>query len=401
MSTLDTLRLTLYDCTLLSNDLYPWFLPLTFFLLGACIGSFLNVIIYRMPRGLSICSPSRSFCPHCGTPIPGRLNLPIISWLWLRGRSACCHQPISPRYCIVELLTALLFLAVSLSQDTDVLSQLAISLWMATLLAILFIDWETMIVLRRLCLTALIIAVGAAILDPGITSGHIGLEALGLGGITGALVAAAFGFILLRSFALLGLLLFGLRSHRFTRRVNWVLEQAPDGEDIQLTIGGKILLLSQLFHESSDRLTLRQATLTPVTATSQGTPDTASTDTPDTASTGTSSPPADIILTPEALQLAGGRRILLEDHDRLTGSCTGYFSKRSAMGSGDAWIALAIGSLAGVDGVVMALAGGSFIGLVAAICARRGFGTPIPFGPSLITAALIWWFFGPTILACA
>lgn len=390
MSHLDTLRAALYDYTWMCNDLYPWFLPLVFLLIGACIGSFLNVVIYRMPRGLSICSPSRSFCPHCSTPIPGRLNLPIISWLWLRGRSACCHQPISPRYCIVELLTALLFLAVALSQDTDMLTQLSICLWMSALIAILFIDWETLIVLRRLCVAALLFALAAAALDPWIAGGHIGLGALGLSGVTGSLAAAAFGFLLLRGFALLGLLLFGLRSHQFPRRVTWVLKQADDGEDIQLTIGDRVLLLSQLFHESSDRLTLRQATLSPEPAPNANAP----------ASPGATEA-TDIILTPEALQFPDGRRIPLEDHDQLSGNCTGYSSKRSAMGSGDAWIALAIGSLGGLDGVIIALVGGAFIGLAAAICARRGFGTPIPFGPCLISAALIWWFFGPTILAHA
>lgn len=386
----------LYDYTWMCQDLYPWFLPLVFFLLGACIGSFLNVVIYRMPRGLSICSPSRSFCPHCSTPIPGQLNLPIISWLWLRGRSACCHRPISPRYCAVELLTALLFLAVSLTQDTDMLTQLSICLWMATLMAIFFIDWETMLVLRRLCLAALVFALAAGVLDPAITGGHIGLDTLGLGGITGSLVAAAFGFLLLRGFALLGLLLFGLRAHSFRKCVTWTLEQAPDGEDIRLTVGDRKLLLSQLFHESSDRLTLRRATLTPPPpANAHGG------DSPPSSNAISAEAPADIVLTPEALQLPDGRHILLEQHDRLTGSCTGYFSKRSAMGSGDAWIALAIGSLAGIDGVIIALVGGSFIGLLAAVCARRGFGTPLPFGPCLISATLIWWFFGPAILACA
>ena len=61
----------------------PWLLPLAFALFGACIGSVLNVVVYRLPRGLSVNEPSRSFCPHCKKEIPWYLNLPIISWLQL------------------------------------------------------------------------------------------------------------------------------------------------------------------------------------------------------------------------------------------------------------------------------------------------------------------------------
>lgn len=82
------------------------------FVLGGCVGSFLNVVAYRLPAGLSIASPP-SHCPLCKTPIRWRDNLPIVGWLFLRGRCRDCHAPIAKRYPLVELLTAVLFLAVA------------------------------------------------------------------------------------------------------------------------------------------------------------------------------------------------------------------------------------------------------------------------------------------------
>jgi len=78
------------------------------FLFGLALGSFLNVCIYRMPQGLSVVKP-RSACPQCHAPIRAYDNIPVLSWLLLRGRCRNCKQPISARYLMVELSTALLF----------------------------------------------------------------------------------------------------------------------------------------------------------------------------------------------------------------------------------------------------------------------------------------------------
>ena len=91
------------------NAAFPWFFPLCAFVFGACIGSFLNVCIYRLPAGQSIVTPG-SHCA-CGEPIRWYDNIPIVSWFMLRGRARCCGRRFSFRYPLVEMLTAALFLA--------------------------------------------------------------------------------------------------------------------------------------------------------------------------------------------------------------------------------------------------------------------------------------------------
>ena len=85
------------------------FWSVVFFVFGTAIGSFLNVCIHRMPLGQSIVTPP-SHCPHCNYSIPAYLNIPLATWLWLRGKCANCGAPISIRYFMVELLTGLIFL---------------------------------------------------------------------------------------------------------------------------------------------------------------------------------------------------------------------------------------------------------------------------------------------------
>ena len=89
-------------------EIFPlWYGLIVFFVIGACVGSFYNVVVYRMPRGISLVNPP-SHCPLCKKRIPLYLNLPIVGWLMLRGKSACCKQPISPIYPIGEALCGLL-----------------------------------------------------------------------------------------------------------------------------------------------------------------------------------------------------------------------------------------------------------------------------------------------------
>src|ERR1700730_16065131 len=86
-------------------------LPFYAFALGAIVGSFLNVVIYRYPREESIVFPG-SHCPHCNAPIRWYDNIPILSFVILRGRCRACRAPIAIRYALVELANALFYLAI-------------------------------------------------------------------------------------------------------------------------------------------------------------------------------------------------------------------------------------------------------------------------------------------------
>ena len=348
----------------------PWLLPLAFALFGACIGSFLNVVVYRLPRGLSVNEPSRSFCPSCGKAIPWYLNLPILSWLMLRGKSACCGKRIAVRYWLVELACSALFCVIAwYFSPEDIFTQILLCVWVALMLACFCIDWEQMVVLPSLTVSAAV----TGLLLSGLSPWMVEPESLDpADGLLWSMVGAVGGFVLFRMVGLLGKLLFGRRSARFEHPVKWTLQQAADGEDIELTLGEEKLLWSSIFIEQSNRLTLTGAFLDQPACKAE----------------------AGLVFTPDALLLPDGTRIELESVQSLSGMALGYRVRREAMGSGDAWLALAIGAVGGWQGVVFSLVAGSFIALLWAAVARIGFGKPMPFGPALLIAAVVWIFFG-------
>lgn len=122
------------------NTAFPWFFTGVFFVSGAIVGSFLNVCIFRIPAGESVVVPG-SHCA-CGKPIPLWLNVPILAWLFLRGKAACCGRKISLRYPAVELLTAVIFAALWHCFAWQIAVPAMIFSAFAIVLA--FIDWDTM-----------------------------------------------------------------------------------------------------------------------------------------------------------------------------------------------------------------------------------------------------------------
>ena len=185
----------------MSESLYPAFL----FALGLLFGSFLNVVIHRIPRAESetstwwvgygsLLNPRRSQCPHCGHAITWYENIPVVSWLALRGKCSACKAPISPRYVLVELMTGLLFLAcfVRFGWAYSLLPALVM---VVLVVPLVFIDAEHWILPFELTLPG--IAMGLALTIP-----------LGWDATRNALIGAAAGFIGFRLMEYLGWLLF-------------------------------------------------------------------------------------------------------------------------------------------------------------------------------------------------
>ena len=163
-----------------------------FFVLGTIIGSFLNVCIYRIPAGVSIVTP-RSRCPHCETQILWYHNLPILSWLLLKGKCAYCKAEVSVRYLFVEALTGVLFTLFFYRFGFHPVTAIMLVL-VATLVVITFIDLDHQIIPDVISLPGIPIGFLLSFFVPWV-SWQESLLGIILGG--GSLLAIALGYELL------------------------------------------------------------------------------------------------------------------------------------------------------------------------------------------------------------
>ncbi len=156
------------------------------FLFGTIVGSFLNVCIHRLPRGESVVSP-RSRCPGCGTPIHAWDNIPLLSFVILRGRCRTCGQPISWRYPLVEGLTGLLF-ALTVARFGPTALAASSLLLVSALVIIAFVDLDHQIIPNVITLPGIPLGLLAGVIDGG---------PLILDRILGALTGAGFLYLVL------------------------------------------------------------------------------------------------------------------------------------------------------------------------------------------------------------
>lgn len=163
------------------------FLAVACGLIGLAVGSFLNVVIYRVPRKESVVRP-RSACPSCGTPITSRDNIPVISWLILGGKCRSCRGSISPRYPLVELFSAILFVGAAVRFGTD-WALPAFLVFLAGLLALAFTDLEHFLLPVRIVYPVLALVAGLLVVAAAATGEW---SRLVVAVVTGAVAAASF-----------------------------------------------------------------------------------------------------------------------------------------------------------------------------------------------------------------
>jgi len=149
-------------------DIY-YTLPVYLFLgfMGCTLGSFLNVVIYRLPLKMSIIKP-RSACPSCKTPIPIYWNIPVISYLLLRGKCRYCSTRISPRYLFVELLSGVIVLGYYLWLG-PIWQFIGYSLLSLALVAVFLIDYEHYIIPDQITYPGIILGLAFSLVNPDIT----------------------------------------------------------------------------------------------------------------------------------------------------------------------------------------------------------------------------------------
>ncbi len=341
------------------------------FILGAAVGSFLNVCIYRLPLDLSVNEPRRSFCPACKKPIPWHQNLPLISWLVLRGRCANCGSRIAFRYFAVELLTALLFLAIWQGFSW----QMAVAYWIfaSFLIAGTFIDFEHFIIPDRVTIGGMIAGFVASLAAPALMDTNSRLAA----GIRSVL-AATLGYVVLLIVLEAGKIAFGKKRIRFDAPTPFTWTKRDD--DADFVVGTEQTLWSDHFARERDRLLL-QCDETKIDNHTYGS----------------------VTLDFHYDRVGVEGNVLVLDHvTEISGVARELQIPREAMGRGDLKFLAAIGAFLGWRAVLFSLfAGsllGSIVGLIALVVGKRVWSAKLPFGPYLAFGALTWIFFGDAFL---
>jgi len=341
------------------------------FILGAAVGSFLNVCIYRLPVDLSINKPRRSFCPACKTPIPWHHNLPLVSWLLLRGRCANCGGKIAFRYFAVELLTALLFLAIWQGFTW----QVAIAYWILVSLLIVgtFIDFEHFIIPDRVTIGGIVAGVVCSVTVPALMETDSRIAA----GVR-SMLAAALGYVILLIVLEAGKIAFGRKRIRFDTPTPFTWTKRED--DADFVVGSEQSLWSDHFAREKDRLLLQCGEVKIDNHAYAG-----------------------VTLDFHYDRVAVEGSVLVLDHVmHISGVARELVIPREAMGRGDLKFLGAIGAFLGWRAVLFSLfAGsllGSIIGLITLIAGRRMWSAKLPFGPYLAFGAISWMFFGDLFL---
>jgi leader peptidase (prepilin peptidase)/N-methyltransferase len=337
------------------------------FAFGCMVGSFLNVCIHRLPLGLSVVSPP-SHCPHCEYSIPWYLNIPLVTWLYLRGKCRNCGAPISSRYFLVELLTGLAFLGCWLrfGQSSAPLA-LLYCMVMAGLIAATFIDFEHLIIPDEITIGGMVAGFVCSFFLPGLHE-TVSVAA----SLKRSLLGMGFGAGIIYLIVRLGKLAFGRHKVELPAETQIVFTETA----VQLP--DRAIPYEEVFYRQSDTIVLSARTVELIDRCYK-----------------------DVVvrLSPALLQIED-EKLNPESVPYLEAVSSQIVLPREAMGFGDVKFMAAIGAFLGWKAVIFSLmlssAIGSVVGLGLIVLGRRQ--ARLPYGPYIAIATAIWIFAGPELI---
>jgi leader peptidase (prepilin peptidase)/N-methyltransferase len=350
----------------------PWGIPfhLWSFFIGVCglmVGSFLNVVIHRMPIGESIVTPP-SHCPKCGYQIPMRLNLPVISWLWLRGRCAQCRAAISPRYLLIELLTGALFLGSWLiwGHETPGKAGALCILW-AGFIAATWIDLEHFIIPDEITLGGTFVGIVLSGLAPSLQGAPNPAEGMKLGAI-GAIIGAGAVYAVVR----LGKLLFGRQKIDLEPGSTVIFHENG------IALASETIPYEEVFYRRSDAVVMHASRV-------------------ELADRCYWDKKLSLELRRDPPRLRIGSEAINAENEPWMSVSTGQIViPREAMGLGDVKFMAAIGAFIGWQATLFSLFAsavlGSIVGVGLIAIGRREWSARLPYGPFIALAATLWVF---------
>jgi leader peptidase (prepilin peptidase) / N-methyltransferase len=339
------------------------FWSVVFFTLGLIVGSFLNVCIHRLPLGESVISPP-SHCPHCRYSIPWYLNIPLVTWVCLRGKCANCGARISVRYFLVELLTGIAFLGCWLTfGHRSAPLALAGCLFLAGLIVATFIDFDLLIIPDEITIGGMVAGVICSFLVPALHR-----KTTPAAGIWDSMVGMAAGAGVMYAILRAGKLGFGRQTVRLPAAAQVVFT------DTAIVLPGQVFHYEELFYRRSDAVKLE--------ATRVELSDRCYRDVP-------------VRLTSSQLRI-GDERMDPESVPYMEVTTDKLVLPREAMGLGDVKFMAAIGAFLGWQAVLFSIfcsaVIGAAIGVLLILLGKKSLQSRLPYGPYIAAAAALWLF---------
>ena len=339
-----------------------------FFVFGSIVGSFLNVCIHRMPLGESVVSPP-SHCPHCKYSIPWFLNIPLLTWLSLRGQCKNCGAPISPRYFLVEALTGAMFMGCWIGfGDRSPILALVFSLFIAGLIVATFIDFEHFIIPDEITIGGIVVGFLISFLIPSLHG-----EQTLTGALMKSLLGIGVGFGIVYAIVRLGKLMFGRQRIELPADTKIVFSETA------VHLPDKDVPYDELFYRPSDVIVMHARTLELIDRCYIN---------------------ATVRLSPKRLMI-GEEQFDPETIHQMEAVSDEIVLPREAMGFGDVKFMAAIGAFLGWQSTVFALLASSMIGAAVGVAlivsGRREWSSRLPDGPYIALATVIWMFLPPNL----